>query len=31
METPLDEDNMNLVENFIDSDAIGTWLDTGHI
>ena len=30
METPLDEDNMNLVENFIDSDVIVTWLDIGY-
>jgi len=30
METPLDEDNMNFVESFIDSGAIGTWHDTGH-
>ena len=25
MATPLDEDNVNLVGNFIGSDAIGTW------
>ena len=30
METPLDEDNSDFVESFIDSGAIGTWHDCGH-